>query len=306
MKVYFAGVEKLREARAIQHFVGVKHALFSVYRYIAPDFKLKGAASASTAPAPSIYEALFRTTMLDSGIFTLMWGRKGSDTNFGKGSWDLGFLTAWQDRIVEFVKESNYRGVVVEVDCQKILDPEAAWSLRRRLRDQLPDHRLVNVWHLEDGQSGFDRLIEFSDYVGIAPLELRKHGVSDLARSVERQAAMAKQRKPSIDIHLFGCDRAAIMRRCRWCTSCDSTTWLNASKFGRAQAFIGDETKSRIVLTDNIMEMDATRVLIEQVKAWLVANGFNDGDTGARNTALNVIIARTLLRKYQQVAGPQN
>ena len=63
----------------------------------------------------------------------------------------------------------------VEVDCQKILSPEIAWKFRKEMKRLLPDNRIINVFHLEDGKKGLDRLIDFSDYIAISVPELRIH-----------------------------------------------------------------------------------------------------------------------------------
>ena len=50
---------------------------------------------------------------------------------------------------------------------QKLLGTDLAWELRKEMRDQLPNNRIINVFHFEDGKYGLDRLIEFAEYIAI-------------------------------------------------------------------------------------------------------------------------------------------
>ncbi len=40
----------------------------------------------------------------------------------------------------------------------------AAWDFRQRMKKDLPNNRIINVFHLEDGMKGLDRMIEFAEY----------------------------------------------------------------------------------------------------------------------------------------------
>ena len=97
------------------------------------------------------------------------------------------------------------------------------------MRNDLPNNRIINVFHLEDGQKGLDRLIEFSDYLAISIPELRHAGKSNLAPSI---AKYIKRKKPEIDIHLLGCTQGDLLRECKFCTSCDSTSYVAGTRFG--------------------------------------------------------------------------
>lgn len=105
---------------------------------------------------------------MDSGLFTLMFGAD-------KGKRDEAFLYTWMLKLVDFVKETGFKGTCVEVDCQKILSPEMAWSFRKEMKRLLPNNRIINVFHLEDGKEGLNRMIDFSDYIAISVPELRIH-----------------------------------------------------------------------------------------------------------------------------------
>ena len=102
----------------------------------------------------------------DSGLFTLMFGAR-------KGKKDESLINKWYDALIEFTLAHGMPVTCVEVDCQKVLGVDKAWEFRERMRNDLPNNRIINVFHLEDGQKGLDRLIEFSEYIAISVPELR-------------------------------------------------------------------------------------------------------------------------------------
>lgn len=60
---------------------------------------------------PSLVSSLGEHAIMDSGLFTLMFGAD-------KGKHDEEFLYTWMLKLVEFVKETGFTGTCVEVDCQ--------------------------------------------------------------------------------------------------------------------------------------------------------------------------------------------
>ena len=162
-------------------------------------------------------------TIQDSGLFTLMFGSQA-------GKKDEALMNKWYDNLIEFTLDSTPQSVsCVECDCQKVLGVDKAWEFRERMRNDLKKHRVINVFHREDGQKGLDRLIEFSDYIAISVPELRFCGKKDY---VPRLASYIKNKKPAIDIHLLGCTEIEFLKACDFCTSADSTSWVCAKRFG--------------------------------------------------------------------------
>jgi hypothetical protein len=152
------------------------------------------------------------------------------------GKRDKTYLLEWQDALMNFVIENKLKSTCVEVDCQKVLGPDEAWELRYRMRDKLPN-RQINVFHLEDGQKGLDRMIEFSDYIAISVPELRIVKGKTHKEDVYRLACYIKEKKPEIDIHLLGCTAKNILNRCRFCSSSDSTSWQQVNRFGSIMGY---------------------------------------------------------------------
>lgn len=162
------------------------------------------------------------------------------------GKKDEHTVNMWYDGLVEFTLEHGSNVTCVEVDCQKILGVEKAWEFRQRIKKDLPNNRIINVFHIEDGKYGLDRLIEFSDYIAISVPELR---IANLKNYVPTIAEYIKNKKPEIDIHLLGCTELKLLQRCNFCTSSDSTTWTSSKRYG----FLEERHVSEIV-TEKIVD----------------------------------------------------
>ena len=108
------------------------------------------------------------------------------------------------------------------------------------MKKDLPNNRIINVFHLEDGRKGLDRLIEYSEYIAISVPELRfankKNYVTQIAKYI-------KSKKPTIDIHLLGCTELTLLREnAKIAMSADSITYISSKRWG----FIGNRHISSI------------------------------------------------------------
>lgn len=173
--------------------------------------------------------------ILDSGLFTLMFGAL-------KGSKSEAYIERWAECLTEFVINEKYSGAMVEVDCQKVLGAEKAWHYRQKMAEKL-NNRIINVFHVEDGQKGLERLIEYSDYIAISVPELRIMGKKNYLNSI---AHFIKNKKPSIDIHLLGCTEKNKLKELSFCTSADSSTWIAGIRYGRIVTLAGERHISTI------------------------------------------------------------
>lgn len=173
--------------------------------------------------------------ILDSGLFTLMFGAL-------KGKKDLAYLDKWYQCLTDFVIYENYTGSMVEVDCQKVLGVEKAWEYRIKMREKVPN-RIINVFHIEDGQKGLERLIEFSDYLAISVPELRFCGKKNYLNKI---AYFIKNKKPGIDIHLLGCTEKNKLKELNFCSSSDSSSWISGVRYGQIETSLGKNHINRI------------------------------------------------------------
>lgn len=239
IKIHFAGCEVQNQFIGVKE-LGVSYGLYTAFPFV--ERMLFGKGKSPIMPLrwmknPSIDIPRYCAQSLkhciqDSGLFTLMFGAL-------KGKHDERMISQWYDKLVEFTLQHSNGATCVEVDCQKVLGVEKAWEFRERMKNDLPNNRIINVFHLEDGQKGLDRLIEFSEYIAISVPELR---VFNKKKYVHDLATYIKRRKPNIDIHLLGCTEKAILQECRFCTSADSTTYIAGKRYG----FLGGKHISRI------------------------------------------------------------
>lgn len=226
--MHFAGSDNSPPHLVSANLADVRYSLFTCYPFIAnkkhgSDFKY----GADDIFVPRIVERLRKHVIMDSGLFTLMFGaEKGKRQT-------VETLTVWQDKTAAFVEQNNIKSTIVEIDCQKVLGVDEAWHFRERMKRVMPNNRHINVFHLEDGRKGLDRLIEYSDYIAISVPELRLHRPKTYKGDVTRLANYIKNRKPTIDIHLLGCTEKRLLRENRFCTSADSTSWLSANRYGQ-------------------------------------------------------------------------
>ena len=228
IKVHFAGAENV-EFPVVLHDSGVNYFLFTVLPFIMDKFNIKwGRITCAKHLFPHIeVPKISKHTIMDSGLFSLMFGAC-KDVNP-----DEKFIRRYKDAIVDFVNENKaYNLTCVECDCQKLLGTDLAWDLRKQMRKQLPNNRIINVFHFEDGKRGLDSLIDFSEYMAISVPEMRIVKPKTYKEDVYRIASYIKDRKPNIDIHLLGCTERATLKRCSFCTSADSTSWQTINRYG--------------------------------------------------------------------------
>lgn len=228
LKVHYAGIDNNIPFMIASDLAKINYALFTCYPFISKkkitsNFK----ASDLNKFVPRLIEKKRNHIIMDSGLFTLMFGADKGKKQTRKS------LEEWQDKTAKFVSQNDLKCTIVEIDCQKILGVEEAWYFRERMKDVMPNNRHINVFHLEDGKYGLDRLIEFSDYIAISVPEFRIHKRKTYKEDVHKMACYIKNKKPAIDIHLLGCTEKAMLKQNAFCTTADSTSWISANRYGR-------------------------------------------------------------------------
>lgn len=228
VKVHFAGCENVDFAY-VMHDAGVNYFLFTVLPFIMDQFDIKwGRITNARHMMPTEWlPKLGNHVIMDSGLFTLMFGSQSHIKP------DEAFIRRYKDAICNFVNENHMdsRIACVECDCQKLLGTDLAWELRQQMREQIPN-TVINVFHYEDGKYGLDRMIEFSDYMAISVPELRIVKPKTYKEDTYRLASYIKDKKPEIDLHLLGCTERALLKKCKFATSADSTTWQQINRYG--------------------------------------------------------------------------
>lgn len=288
IKVHYAGSEVQSQFLAVTN-LGVRYSLYTCFPFVekmvfgktkCPIIPLKWQKGNESIDIPRYIAKNSRHTIQDSGLFTLMFGGRSRADNSQ-------IITKWYDSLIEFTLNHGAPVTCVEVDCQKILGVEKAWEFRERMKHDLPNNRIINVFHLEDGHKGLDRLIEFSDYIAISIPELRFCGRKNY---VPKLACYIKKKKPSIDIHLLGCTEKGLLEKCKFCTSSDSTSYISGLRYG----WIGDHHQKNI-------KTESVKKLVG-IKKWNIINEYMN----ERNTNCICLQIEMLKRMYQKAAGSQD
>jgi hypothetical protein len=293
IKIHFAAGENLILASLLKE-AGINYTLGAVYSHIINQYQK----SEKTFDKEVInyWKKNFKGTILDSGIFTLIYG--GNKTNWEEDVWDK-----WLETLVQFIQETGYTGYPVEVDAQKIIGAEATWRLRHKMADALPNHEVITVWHPQDGQKGLDRLIEFSDYISFSVQELRKIKGIDHKQYATRMASYIKNKKPDIKIHLLACTEMQLIRDLNFCTSADSTSWLQVNKFGALKTIQQGEVKT--IRKDEIIK--SLPDYYERVSStFKEMTGREITEKTLQNNAGYLLALEELLKIYSYFAGPQD
>lgn len=214
MKVCLAGLENDIHASII-HEQGIPNGLWSCLRLAFRRFK--NTRLTSKIKTPIIEKLPYETKIMDSGLFSLMFGKyRELCTNEND-------ILRWYEAMIETIYEHDIKSTIVECDCQKITSPQFAWKLREKMRNDLPNHEIINVFHLEDGPAGFERLIEFSDYMAISAPELRiAYGKYHVEKMIPLGMKVISKNKK---LHYLGFTSFQDIHKCRFATSCDSSSW---------------------------------------------------------------------------------
>lgn len=285
MKVHFAGTEVQNSFIALKE-LGVSYGLFTCFPFVdkaifgktkCPIMPLKSQKKPAVDIPAHICQNM-KHVIQDSGLFTLMFGaRKG----IGKE-----VVFKWYDGLVEFTLNHGQPCTCVEIDCQKILGVDQAWEFREKLRKDLPNNRIINVFHLEDGMKGLDRLIEYSDYIAISVPELR---IANKKEYVYTLASYIKEKKPDIDIHLLGCTEVELLRKCNFCTTCDSSSWTSPMRYGCINDY-------------HVSDLDN-----EKVKAYFGEHKYNKvAEYLKKNVSTILVSVEAAKRKHEKYAGNQD
>lgn len=292
VKVHFAGSDGQENFYAAINAANVNYTLYSCYKFIAS----KKPDSDFTLPYNHVIRAQIREkkhVIQDSGLYTLMFGA-------GKHlKQTVQSLSLWQDKLVQFVQQNQIYPSVVEIDCQKVLGVDEAWYFRERMKKLLPDRKIINVFHFEDGKKGLDRLIEFADYIAVSVPEWRIVRRASHKQDIRYITHYIKNKKPEIDIHLLGCTDVKILEQNKFCTSADSTSWLWGVKSGN----INDGFQKGHIRN---FKKDLYEERREEIKRLLDARGVTFQDSLLLYTTRASICATICKRSYERVAGPQD
>jgi len=293
IKVHFAGVEDIYQF-GCSNLGGVKYSLYTAFPFICDSIGAKTILMCGGIKknVPKVICNKSEHTIQDSGLFTLMFGSH-------KGKKDEKLIDNWYNNLIKFTINNNNAATVVEVDCQKILGTEKAWELRKRMKNDLPNNRQINVFHKEDGQKGLDRLIEFSDYLAVSIPELRFLGQKNYT---EKIVNYIKNKKPEIDIHLLGCTEIKLLEKLKFCSSCDSTSWKSVLRYGNIELANGKK-----MLYKNINKELILKKYLHKMENYITELKLKPiTERGKINYSTLIFQAEQLKEKYSYYAGNQD
>jgi len=297
IKVHFAGAENLIRSNLILKGAKSNYSLFTIFPFLCNEFGIKHGYQNKGLTYKEVSLNNFNNSkhcIQDSGLFSLMFGSY-------KGIKDEQFIINWYKKLVETTLLGEFKGTVVEVDCQKVLGVKKAWELREQMKKDLPKNRQINVFHKEDGQKGLDKLIEFSDYIAISVPELRSLGQKNYT---EKIANYIKNKKPTIDIHLLGCTENKLLKKLSFCSSADSTSWVSLNKFGWFS--YNDGKKTTLIKKSNISLTKLKETYYENLEKLFIISKMKITPSLMHYHACDLMQLEFLIKQYTIYAGPQN
>jgi len=184
----------------------------------------------------NLYDKTDANWIMDSGLFTLMFGAGAGQ----KYSFDE--LKRYTVKYIEYLREMNYRHVMVEMDVHKVLGLDALAELRKYIADNWPIEKTIYVWHVEEDIDGLLELANKYPYIAFSVPELRiiaknrKQKLDVLLNNLMARVRRDASKYPKI--HLLGCTQPGLMYNSNY-YSTDSTSWQSNLRFGRFQMFDG-------------------------------------------------------------------
>lgn len=288
IKIHFAGAEMLDQSIPA-YDAGVKCFLFTCFPWISKEIGISGfPVLVKNVFVSEQLEKMSKHLIMDSGLFTLMFGAHA-------GKKDKKLIFRYYDHLVRFVTDNHIKATCVECDCQKVLGVQEAWYLREKMKEALPNNRIINVFHYEDGRKGLDRLIEYSDFIAISVPELRAIHQKTYKSDAVILAKYIKKKKPSIDIHLLGCTESDILRQTKFCTSADSTSWKSGIRWGKIEGYKTNNINQKILQKETYMA----------AKSMLSKCGMKETPKKIENYSIFYLSAKMALANYTRTAGSQ-
>ena len=187
--------------------------------------------------------------MLDSGAFSILRG-KTVDWN------------AYVQKYIDFIKNTNQK-LFFELDIDSIIGLSKVEDIRDNIEQQtgLPT---IPVWHKSRGLDYWHYLIDKYDYVAIGGLVSAGIGPSEY-KYLSKMINMANKKKTKV--HGLGFTKMDWLSKIKW-HSVDSTTWLNAGRFGEIQWFDG-----RII--KKLQPRQMNKISIRSKSSDMLINNFN-------------------------------
>jgi hypothetical protein len=176
----------------------------------------------------SIHLLLKNNFILDSGAFTFIGKNKKSI------DWER-----YTDEYIEFIKKHKIKRYF-ELDIYSVIGIDATEKLRIKI-EKATNTQSIPVWHIFLGTDYYKKLCEEYSYIAIGASG--RHDSKWTRTNPEKLDALVRYAKSkNVKVHGLGYTCLKQLHKIPF-HSVDSTTWLNAGKFGEYQQFTGNSIK---------------------------------------------------------------
>ena len=213
MKVYLAGVNK-EQLKQIEKPIYVLESFAYIHKH-----------------KDSIDLLLRNKFLLDSGAFTFIGKKKNQTIN-----WD-----AYVNAYIEFINKYDIN-LFFELDIYSVIGHKETEQLRLNIEEKT-NKKSIPVWHIFLGVDYFKKLCEEYQYIAIGASG--KYDSKWTRTNPEKLLALVLYAKTKgVKVHGLGYTVLNKLHEIPF-HSVDSTTWLNAGKYGELQMFDGRIIKKR-------------------------------------------------------------
>lgn len=216
--LYYPGLIKLVEPYALRALCRGRHkrCLISIAEY-----------GASTAEKAAELENDGFHVLVDSGIYTLLYGRSAKEPS----SEDCYKKFSEWLAIARDIISRTARATVIEWDCQSIVGLEAIKGFRDVLLAHIPSERVILVWHRDDGIEGLCDIKSRVTYAGIT-FQGDKNFTREAHLNTAKLAALFLK-SAGLRVHFLGLsDLKKLDFLHGLFDSFDSTSWTSPLRYG--------------------------------------------------------------------------
>jgi hypothetical protein len=201
--------------------------------------------------------------ILDSGAFSFFGGKKVDWQNY-------------TNKYCDFIKKTNQK-LFFELDIDSLTSLKHAENLRTEIEQKTGKQPIV-VWHPSRGIDYWYKMCEEYNYVAISASGAYQ---SKWTRTEKGISAMFKMlsiaKKNNTKVHGLGYTVMKNLSNLQF-DSIDSTTWLNAGKFGELQWFENGKINKRQAIQENkkTIKSKQTEMLINNFEEWIKFQKYAD------------------------------
>tara|TARA_R110001606_G_scaffold117492_2_gene246995 strand:- start:1421 stop:2170 length:750 start_codon:yes stop_codon:yes gene_type:complete len=203
--------------------------------------------------------------ILDSGAFSFFGGKK---VDWGQ----------YTNNYCDFIKKTNQK-LFFELDIDSLTSLEHCENLRSEIEQKTGKQPIV-VWHPSRGIDYWQKMCEEYKYVAISASGAYQ---SKWTRTEKGILAMSKMlniaKKNNTKVHGLGYTVMKNLPKLPF-DSIDSTTWLNAGKFGEIQWFENGKIHKRQALQEKMRTIKSKqkKMLINNFEAWIKFQKYADAN----------------------------